>query len=366
MRDIHGGRTRPIGRRVALAVAAVLALSGVFGVSPQVVAGASAAAPGPSGNASISPGQSNASLRRWWTPERMASARSLDHVGTSGDGGGAAAVASEPGAPVSVPGATGSLGAAPADDLGAGGGAAATQVPKPYTNLPDRTNGKVFFRMRGGTFVCSGTLVNNPRQNLVVTAGHCVHSGERGTWHTDWVFVPAYDGTAASGSQAPYGTFGAWRLATRQSWIDSSNHRQDIGIAILNNQSNGQPLGARIGGQGIRFNQSTSQTWTDFGYPASPPFNGQTQWQCVSTLKGRDSAIPGAGPDPLRIERNMTGGSSGGGWLISIGSDGLGFVNSVNSYGYPNFDPGYEYGPYFGSEAQALYDANKDLGPGSK
>ncbi len=353
---------RPVGRRVALAVASVLCLSGVFGISPQVVAAATQpAATTVAGNASTAPGQSNEELRRYWTPERMASARNADVLAPAPDDGSGRGATTEPGEPVSVPGAPGSLGPGTTDT---GGGGASTQEPSPYTNLPNRTNGKVFFsKPSGGNFVCSGTLINNPRQNLVITAGHCVHGGRNETWHTNWRFIPAYDGSSPFNSE-PYGAFGAFRLNTRQDWINNSNNRQDIGVAVLNNQSNGQPLGARIGGQGIRFNQSASQTFVDYGYPAAPPFNGATQWKCVSTLQGRDEAMPGTGPVPLRITCDMTQGSSGGGWLIGI-SNGLGFVNSVNSYGRSN-DPGFEYGPYFGSEAQSLYDSTKDLGPGSK
>jgi V8-like Glu-specific endopeptidase len=348
---------------VGLAVLAVLSLGGVFGVSPQVVAAATATPPATSGNVSITPHQSDETLREYWTPERMASARNADNLEAGAPAAESrSAQTTSAGEPVSVPGATGSLGADP------NGGAQnyASQIQGPYTNLPYRTNGKIFFRKAsGGDFVCSGTLVNNPRQNLVITAGHCVHGGKNGSFHTNWSFVPGYDGSSPFNSN-PYGSFGAFRLSTRTEWINNSNNRQDIGVAILNNQSNGQPLGARIGGQGIRFSQSASQTFTDFGYPASPPFNGATQWQCVSTLRGRDAAMPGAGPEPLRIQCDMTGGSSGGGWLINIASNGLGFVNSVNSYGYPNTDVGFEYGPYFGTEAQSLYDSNKNLGPGSK
>ena len=257
-----------------------------------------------------------------------------------------------------VPGSTGSLGPAPA-----GGGVqsfSATTVPKPYTDLPDRTNGKVFFtKASGGNFVCSGTLVNNPRRNLVVTAGHCVHGGDGGAFHVNWLFVPAYDGTKTGSGQRPYGTWSARELLTRTAWIDDSDSTQDIGVALLDDGSDGQPLGARIGGQGITFNVSASQSFSDFGYPAAPPFDGTIQWRCNSTLRGRDTSTPGSGPDPLRIECDMTGGSSGGGWLIHIGSDGLGLVNSVNSYGYLT-DPGFEYGPYFGTEAKSLYDLAKD------
>jgi V8-like Glu-specific endopeptidase len=360
---------RPPRRRLALAVAAVLSLSGIFGVSPQVVAAASPRAPAAGdGNVASAPSRSDHAVRDYWTPERMRGARDAGSlVSPAPPRSASSAEAEAPGAPESVPGATGSLGPAPAET-----GAenyAATTVPRPYTDLPDRLNGKVFFTKTtrpGGNFVCSGTLVNNSRKNLVITAGHCVHGGDGGQFHDNWLFVPAYDGTKTGTAQRPYGTWTARELFTRDAWIDNSDNTQDIGVALLANGSDGQPLGATIGGQGITFNVSASQNFSDFGYPAARPFDGTSQWRCNSTLRGRDTGIPGTGPDPLRIECDMTGGSSGGGWLINIGTNGIGFVNSVNSYGYPTFDPGFEYGPYFGNEAKSLYDFAKDRGPAPK
>ncbi|MDQ3760047.1 MAG: hypothetical protein M3331_08915, partial [Actinomycetota bacterium] len=62
-----------------------------------------------------------------------------------------------------------------------------------------------------------------------------------------------------------------------------------------------------------------------------------------------DDDPPGSGPDTLEINCDMTGGSSGGGWVI----DGR-FVNSVVSYGYA-LDYTHLYGPYFGTEVKKLY-----------
>jgi hypothetical protein len=50
-------------------------------------------------------------------------------------------------------------------------------------------------------------------------------------------------------------------------------------------------------------------------------------------------------------------GSSGGPWFQNFTeSTGLDIQNSVNSFKY-NFAPNWMFGPYFGSEAQAVYQA---------
>ncbi|MFB9205145.1 hypothetical protein ACFFV7_28385 [Nonomuraea spiralis] len=51
------------------------------------------------------------------------------------------------------------------------------------------------------------------------------------------------------------------------------------------------------------------------------------------------------------------GGASGGAWMPNLNeSTGLGTQNSVNSFTY-NFALNWMFGPYFGNEAQAVYQA---------
>jgi hypothetical protein len=52
----------------------------------------------------------------------------------------------------------------------------------------------------------------------------------------------------------------------------------------------------------------------------------------------------------MGIGCDMTGGSSGGGWIV--GND----LYSENSYGYGN-QPNVMYGPYLDDTAQAVYNA---------
>jgi hypothetical protein len=111
--------------------------------------------------------------------------------------------------------------------------------------------------------------------------------------------------------------------------------------------ASGTALTDRVGGRGIAFNYSRSQTYQSYGYPAAPPFNGERLWRCTSTLQTQDTS---ANPATNGIGCDMTGGSSGGGWIV--GSS----VYSVNSYGYNN-QPDVMYGPYQGSVAQSLYNA---------
>ena len=100
-----------------------------------------------------------------------------------------------------------------------------------------------------------------------------------------------------------------------------------------------------VGGRNIAFNTARQQNYAAHGYPAAPPFNGQRLWVCNSPLIYDDTS---ANPPTMGIDCDMTGGSSGGGWIAG------GSVVSVNSYGYTTL-PNVMFGPYQGSVAQSLY-----------
>jgi V8-like Glu-specific endopeptidase len=254
--------------------------------------------------------QSKTAVQKYWTAERMRNAIPADKV-LSGS------FAAKPKKPKLAP---------------------AQQIPPPYTSQPTSTNGKVFFTDGGSNYVCSGTAVLSGNSSVVWTAGHCVHDGASG-FHTNWSFVPAY----ADGSR-PYGTWTARNLLTPSGWANSGDFSFDNGAAVVN-ANGGQTLTSVVGGRNIAFNTARQQNYAAHGYPAAPPFNGQRLWVCNSPLVYDDTS---ANPPTMGIDCDMTGGSSGGGWIA--GSS----VVSVNSYGYTTL-PNVMFGPYQGSVAQSLY-----------
>ena len=300
---------------------------------------------------------SSLSAADYWTPARMAAAIPADALVPAGVGKQFEATPLTPsGTPTTVEPTGGSLGAGPNSLL------AAVGVARPYTNFPDRLNGKVFFSKGGLSYVCSGTVVNGTNKDLVDTAGHCVSDGA-GHFHSNWIFVPAYS-SAATGCTTtsgcyPYGRWSARLLTTRTEWHTYANLKQDYGYAVLNTLG-GQHIVNRLGGQGSTFNQSRTQTYRAYGYPQAAPFNGYDQKVCVSGWLANDNPSTRSGPLTIKINCNLTGGSSGGGWLIRLAASGLGYVNSHNSYGYTG-QPGFMYGPYYGSEALSLFNSAKVL-----
>jgi hypothetical protein len=200
-------------------------------------------------------------------------------------------------------------------------------------------HGKVFFTDHGVNYVCSGTALQSQNQSVVWTAGHCVNEGP-GAYFTNWAFVPAYKDGAR-----PYGTWAAKTLLTTDAWRTGGNFGYDEGAAVVSRNASSQTLTSVVGGRGIAFNQAREQRYLAHGYPAASPFTGGRLYVCDSNLALSDN---NSSPATLGIGCDMTGGSSGGGWVVGNN------VLSVNSYGYTT-QPNVMYGPYQGSVAQQLY-----------
>jgi hypothetical protein len=220
-------------------------------------------------------------------------------------------------------------------------------VPTPYTGY-DRDSGKVFFTLGGVNYVCSGTSVAaSSGLSLVWTAGHCVNEGP-GAYATNFIFVPAYiDGNA------PYGKWAGSTLRTTSEWASSGDFTYDVGAvrvvpgagATTSTLAGIQTPRSMAFGYTVTVN---STRFKSYGYPAAGKFNGQRMYMCDSTVVRRDGSTSTA---PMGIGCDMTGGSSGGGWINSGGA-----VASVNSYIYYSLK-NVMHGPYQGTVAQSLYNS---------
>jgi len=281
-------------------------------------------------------------IRRFWTPARMRRAVPVE-VRAAGNAGiasaPAAAAEAAPAAPLRVPPL--------APRLGASASATFEEVSDPAATGM-RQNGSIFFEAGGGLYRCSGTSVSAPNSSVVFTAGHCVDSGgRRGHGYTGrWIFVPGY-----RYGQRPFGVFPAKWLEATNGWVATGSENLDVGAAVVGRNERGQRLAAAVGAAGIAFNLRPSQVFDVHGYPAGPPFDGETQRLCAQTpFLGHDpESFLMTGPLNLAVDCNVTGGASGGGWTIAGN-----LLNSVTDYGFPD-DPATAFGAYFGKEVARLY-----------
>ena len=240
-----------------------------------------------------------------------------------------------------------------------------------------RTHGKIFASTPSFDYVCSGTVVTAQNQSTVWTAGHCIYDTDTNQFASFLLFVPAYNQ-----GLKPFGEWAARTVAASQGWTQFGDQRDDVGAAVIEiklraktaaekqacNRFNKKrkrrrckrknvpaPIQDVVGSRGIAFNLDPAQTFAAFGYPVvpQPRFDGEHLELCISNLKTRDSNYPD--PQPIGIECDMQGGSSGGGWVIPGA-----YVNGNVSYGYPTLDPNTAYSPYFDSLIAGFYNGVSD------
>lgn len=295
-------------------------------------------------------------VREFWTPARMRAAKPR---------GPAQPLAKPPGA-----------GGGPKDGPKGPQGGSDLSLGAEWT-VGRVTVGKVFFEMGGALYVCSGNAVDDVHDgrvtpDLVVTAGHCVNDGGN-AWATNLMFIPEYDSTQPRTSGQPHGTFVAESVHTTDQWAAQGSDRfdYDVGIAKVGPNAGGETLAAAVGTSDIAFvaGDPGSTTGIDysidvhsFGYPQAKPYDGTRLISCWGTT-GTDTK---GGSSDYRLPCNMTGGSSGGPWLLDAtavdpadpidNSDVSDTQVSVNSFGYRG-EKNAMYGPVFGSTVEALYAA---------
>lgn len=299
-----------------LALAAALALA----LAPTALAGQRAHAPATPGASAAAEAAAATRVLRYWTPERMRSARPLDlTVDAHGD------ARLLPGRP--TPGA----------------GASFLAVPTPETP-PSSFNGRIFVKQGDLRGYCSGTAIDSPTRQLVLTAGHCVNNGHEGGRRTIWSqyleFVPAY-----SGGRAPFGRFVAKRGAVYAPvrWTKGGNPDFDLGAFLTRPNKRGIDVADAVGGGAtIALGLSRHQRFRTFGYPG----NVQHLQECNSPYVGDDAlSNPFPGPPTMAIRCHWAPGASGGGWLIGEGWE----IDGLNSYLHLG-NRSRTYGPYFAPE----------------
>lgn len=319
------------GLRVAggLAFAASLTLGG---------AGLAAADPAGGDDLEVTTlsGSAQDEATEYWTPERMEAASPAEELITENevpDG------QVESSGTVSVPSAA----ADPQAEVSPRAGEQTQADPGQQPSAAGADHiGKVFFTVGGNDYVCSGNAVASDNGSTVSTAGHCVN--ESGTWATNWVFAPGYEQ-----GQTPHGLWSATEIFAPQQWVSQEDMNYDFAFATVAPESGTTSLADVVGGSGIEFNTERGQLYTAYGYPASPPFDGESLEQCQGI--GFDDTV--GGTDDQAIDCDMTGGSSGGPWFTGDGSEG--HQISVNSFGY-TMQPNVMYGPYLGDVAQQIYE----------
>lgn len=186
-----------------------------------------------------------------------------------------------------------------------------------FAHYPFRASGKLFFKIGSDTFVCSASLV---KRGVVVTAAHCVANFGKSQLYSNWVYVPAYHN-----GLMPFGVWTASSVKVLTSYLTGRDRcaqkgiicQDDVAVILLNPQ-NGSFAGDATGWfsygfNGYGFNGRKQALITQLGYPVALD-NGQimerTDSQAFTDRRKSNN---------INIGSLMTGGSSGGPWVINLG-----------------------------------------------
>jgi hypothetical protein len=150
----------------------------------------------------------------------------------------------------------------------------------------------------------------------------------------------------------------------------------DFAFAVVGpgGKSGADLLDQKVGAYALSTSVADGSRMSAFGYPAAPPYNGRDLTYCSGVVSRDefnaldvDPTTAYTGPDdPWRLTCGMTGGSSGGPWLVTeSGPDQTvttmdaagngGTLGSLNSYGYDGYP--YMFGPVFNSTTLAVHAA---------
>lgn len=195
-----------------------------------------------------------------------------------------------------------------------------------YNANPNRQIGRLFFDTKPGPGEewthCSATAVNSENRSLVATAGHCIFDAFTGTWYENIMFCPGYE------RGCKLGVWKARQVYTTNNWFAAADFNDDMAVVLVSPNESGYLVDA-VGGQGITFNDNVGLVRHAFGYPVSDSrwpayrYSGEDLIYCP----GVDSYAAGS----IVIRCTMTGGASGGPWISSFDSSGLGYLNGINS-----------------------------------
>ncbi len=189
------------------------------------------------------------------------------------------------------------------------------------TAYPKSTHGKLFFSFGSSNYVCSATVIN---RSTLITAGHCNHDGNS-TWATNRLFCPSY----RNGVNSSLGCWSVISSKTSAGWVNNGDPDYDYACLITSTSGTviNNSIGNVTGWLGRAWNWSASQAERTFGYPAASPFNGNrlittasTEWYSYDFTSG--------GQVSKLIGSDLTGGSSGGSWILGWNNNSLEFADS--------------------------------------
>ncbi|MFI7612996.1 trypsin-like serine peptidase [Nonomuraea terrae] len=229
------------------------------------------------------------------------------------------------------------------------------RVTRPYTAAAhSRITGRLFFvNAFGQGDSCSASVVRSATRLLIVTAAHCVYGVPPGSvigrWHSNFAFVPAYDGRAESvRRREPYGRWGGRRAWKPDGYtgLSGGDWNSVYDIALIEVGKRKRTLQDAVGAFTPMLNRGGRHTITTTGYPGllgRQPYDGRDQLMCVGRTRRADGLTrapvitasttadtTGASPAGRMVTDNchLHKGHSGGPWIVRGTGDLVGVLSA--------------------------------------
>lgn len=179
-------------------------------------------------------------------------------------------------------------------------------------HYPYRATGILLFNEGSNTFYCSASLI---KPGVIVTAAHCVANFGQNQFWSNWVFAPAY-----KQGKAPFGIATAQAVIVKNTYLNGTDNcdlagivcQDDMALIVLNKNLGVKTGWYGLGWDGYGFVNSTAQI-TQLGYPwdlDQANYQQRTDSLGYVTNQANNTVIGSL----------QNGGSSGGPWVVNIGS----------------------------------------------
>lgn len=210
----------------------------------------------------------------------------------------------------------------------------------PFNGVPQvgavfsASNGSV----QGQGHYCSGSVVNSPQGDIVLTAAHCVFDSNGA--FTDLAFVPGYhDG------QDPYGVWTPADVVVPPQWAASEDPDYDVAFLVVREVGSKARIQDMVGGDAIGLSPSYAGITEVIGYPQDTE-KPITCTNITASVTDASLAVP-----QLEFDcQNYPGGTSGGPFLRDVdATSGLGtVVGVIGGFQAGGDTPDVTYASYFG------------------
>lgn len=336
------GRTRARSRSIGLAVAALGVIAVAAGILwPGLQGRDGAAFAQPTGGVIPIPGADADAAGTYWSSHlsRTASAGTAQAPLASGsvwDG-----LSAGPG----LPSPSGTSAAA-----AAGGSPMSVSDPlagSPFTGVPQigalfgTTDGSI----DGQGHYCTGSVVNSPQGDVIVTAAHCVYDSSG--VYTDIAFVPGYhDG------QDPYGVWIPSAVVVAPQWASDSDPDYDVAFVIVHEQGSATKIQDVVGGDQLSLGPAYAGLTQVVGYPQS------TEQPITCTNYTKQFSDPSLTAAQMEFDcASFPGGTSGSPFLQGVNANtGLGtVVGVIGGYEAGGDTADVSYSSYFGDWVGSLF-----------